>query len=32
VLELPDDVIVVPGHGPLTSIGQEREENPFLRK
>jgi hydroxyacylglutathione hydrolase len=32
VLELPDDVIVVPGHGPLTSIGEEREENPFLQK
>jgi hydroxyacylglutathione hydrolase len=32
VLELPDDVIVVPGHGPLTTIGVEREENPFLRK
>jgi hydroxyacylglutathione hydrolase len=32
VLELPDDVIVVPGHGPLTSIGEEREENPYLQK
>ena len=32
VLELPDDVIVVPGHGPLTTIGEEREENPFLQK
>jgi glyoxylase-like metal-dependent hydrolase (beta-lactamase superfamily II) len=32
VLELPDDVIVVPGHGPLTSIGEEREDNPFLQK
>jgi hydroxyacylglutathione hydrolase len=32
VLELPDDVIVIPGHGPLTSIGEEREENPFLQK
>jgi len=32
VLALPDDVIVVPGHGPLTTIGEEREENPFLRK
>jgi glyoxylase-like metal-dependent hydrolase (beta-lactamase superfamily II) len=32
VLELPDDVIVVPGHGPLTSIGEEREDNPYLQK
>ncbi len=32
VLALPDDVIVVPGHGPMTTIGEEREENPFLKK
>jgi len=32
VLMLPDESIVVPGHGPLTSIGEERESNPFLRK
>jgi len=32
ILELPDDVIVVPGHGPLTSIGAEREDNPYLQK
>lgn len=31
VLELPDDVVVVPGHGPLTTIGEEREDNPFLQ-
>ncbi|MBZ5648774.1 MAG: MBL fold metallo-hydrolase [Acidobacteriia bacterium] len=30
VLSLPDDTIVVPGHGPLTTIGNERETNPFL--
>ncbi|HLJ30296.1 MAG TPA: MBL fold metallo-hydrolase [Candidatus Angelobacter sp.] len=30
VLALPDDIQVVPGHGPLTSIGNERESNPFL--
>jgi hydroxyacylglutathione hydrolase len=30
VLSLPDDTIVVPGHGPLTTIGDERETNPFL--
>ncbi len=32
VLVLPDDTVVVPGHGALTSIGEERESNPFLRK
>ena len=30
VLSLPDDTIVVPGHGALTTIGDERETNPFL--
>ncbi len=30
VLALPDDTIVVPGHGALTTIGDERETNPFL--
>jgi glyoxylase-like metal-dependent hydrolase (beta-lactamase superfamily II) len=32
VLALPDETIVVPGHGPLTTIGEERESNPFLTK
>lgn len=30
VLTLPDDTVVIPGHGPITTIGEEREENPFL--
>ena len=30
VLTLPDDTVVVPGHGKLTTIGDERESNPFL--
>ena len=32
LLTLPDETVVVPGHGPLTTIGQERESNPFLMK
>ena len=32
VLSLPDETIVVPGHGPVTSIGEERQSNPFLVK
>lgn len=30
-LTLPDDVEVIPGHGPVTSIGHERRWNTFLR-
>jgi glyoxylase-like metal-dependent hydrolase (beta-lactamase superfamily II) len=29
VLDLPDDVRVLPGHGPETTIGWERRTNPF---
>jgi glyoxylase-like metal-dependent hydrolase (beta-lactamase superfamily II) len=32
VMALPDETVVVPGHGPLTTIGEERESNPFLVK
>ncbi|MDR3765272.1 MAG: MBL fold metallo-hydrolase [Acidobacteriota bacterium] len=32
VMELPDETVVVPGHGPLTTIGEEREENPYLQE
>jgi hydroxyacylglutathione hydrolase len=31
VLTLPDETTVIPGHGPATTIGDEREENPFLK-
>lgn len=30
ILTLPDDAIVVPGHGPETTIGEERVKNPYL--
>jgi glyoxylase-like metal-dependent hydrolase (beta-lactamase superfamily II) len=30
ILPLPDETVVVPGHGPKTTIGEERESNPFL--
>jgi hydroxyacylglutathione hydrolase len=30
LLSLPDETIVYSGHGPATSIGRERRENPFL--
>jgi len=32
VMSLPDDTVVVPGHGKLTTIGEERESNPFLTR
>jgi len=31
LLALPDETTVVPGHGSLTTIGAERESNPFLK-
>lgn len=31
VLSLADDTVVLPGHGPQTTIGRERATNPFLR-
>ncbi len=30
LLALPDETLVYPGHGPATTIGQERETNPFV--
>jgi glyoxylase-like metal-dependent hydrolase (beta-lactamase superfamily II) len=30
LLTLPDDTVVYPGHGPATTIGDERNTNPFL--
>jgi glyoxylase-like metal-dependent hydrolase (beta-lactamase superfamily II) len=30
VMALPDETVVLPGHGPKTTIGEERESNPYL--
>jgi hydroxyacylglutathione hydrolase len=32
LLVLPDHTIVYPGHGPATTIGDERAHNPFLQQ
>jgi hydroxyacylglutathione hydrolase len=29
-LPLPDEMVVLPGHGPTTTVGRERATNPFL--
>jgi hydroxyacylglutathione hydrolase len=31
LLTLPEETIVFPGHGPSTTLGQERETNPYLQ-
>lgn len=31
LMVLPDETVVYPGHGPATTIGDERRGNPFLR-
>ena len=30
ILTLADDTILCPGHGPITTVGQEKSHNPFL--
>ena len=32
LLNLHDEVVVYPGHGPTTTIGHERNHNPFIRQ
>jgi glyoxylase-like metal-dependent hydrolase (beta-lactamase superfamily II) len=32
LLTLPEDAVVVPGHGQNTTIGREKERNPFLQE
>jgi hydroxyacylglutathione hydrolase len=31
ILVLPEETVVIPGHGPNTTIGREKQRNPFLR-
>jgi glyoxylase-like metal-dependent hydrolase (beta-lactamase superfamily II) len=31
LLTLPDDTVVYPGHGPSTTIGNEKKNNPYLK-
>lgn len=31
ILPLPDETVLAPGHGPFSSVGEERRTNPFLR-
>ncbi|MEP6777415.1 MAG: MBL fold metallo-hydrolase [Chthoniobacterales bacterium] len=30
ILTLPDDTVLCPGHGPLTTVGEEKRHNPFF--
>jgi len=30
MMALPDDMTIHPGHGPATTIGRERQSNPFV--
>jgi len=32
VLKLEDEVVLYPGHGPSTTVGHERQNNPFLNQ
>jgi hydroxyacylglutathione hydrolase len=32
ILTLPDETVVCPGHGPLTSVGKETRDNPFFAR
>jgi hydroxyacylglutathione hydrolase len=32
IIRFPDETRVLPGHGPETTVGREKESNPFLRE
>jgi hydroxyacylglutathione hydrolase len=31
IFSLPDDTLVLPGHGPVTTVGREKQHNPFFQ-
>ena len=30
ILTLPDETIICPGHGPMTTVTEEKQHNPFF--
>lgn len=30
IMSLPDDTVLCPGHGPMTTVGEEKKHNPFF--
>jgi glyoxylase-like metal-dependent hydrolase (beta-lactamase superfamily II) len=32
ILPLPRDTVIAPGHGPLTTLAQEKKHNPFFAR
>jgi hydroxyacylglutathione hydrolase len=30
ILTLPDETVICPGHGPMTTVGEEKQHNPFF--
>jgi len=31
IYTLPEETVVYPGHGPTTTVGEEKKTNPFIR-
>ena len=31
IFTLPDDTLILPGHGPVSTVGRERQHNPFFQ-
>ena len=30
ILTLPNETVICPGHGPMTTVGEEKQHNPFF--
>jgi len=30
ILTLPEETVICPGHGPMTTVGEEKRHNPFF--